>query len=275
MSDQKRASNFSSAEIDKLLLIVETKKCIMECKKTDRVSVDMKEKCWDEISLRFNAEFGTGRSKKVLKDKYSNLKKSLKKTKSEVRKSLYTTGGGPASSHTYSPSDEHLMRIAHDTQTSGRGSQYDGGHTMEDVHANSGEDFENEVVTEEGIVEVLEDCEDKEDVNVNWNKYTPSMLKSAKSAKLAPNLRQSSKSSWDDLAETKKIRAEKDLEMRIKEHDMNVRREEEGRPQRLLEHEQRMRHAEEEHQIRMKILKTDLQEKQLRLQSPKNDLEQL
>lgn len=56
---REKSKNFSPVEIDLLLSLVSTKKDILECKKTDSVSLKDKEKAWQELAESFNEISGT------------------------------------------------------------------------------------------------------------------------------------------------------------------------------------------------------------------------
>lgn len=75
----KRSSNFSTKEVKYLIQLVNNKKDIIESKKTDRTTSEEKVKAWVEIEEEFNAVFEDYRSYKVLKTKYENMKKNVKR----------------------------------------------------------------------------------------------------------------------------------------------------------------------------------------------------
>ncbi|KAM7354510.1 uncharacterized protein ACRADG_006160 [Cochliomyia hominivorax] len=75
----KRSSNFSTKEVKYLIQLVDNRKDIIESKKTDRNTSEEKVKAWVEIEEEFNAVFEDFRSFKVLKTKYENLKKNVKR----------------------------------------------------------------------------------------------------------------------------------------------------------------------------------------------------
>ncbi|XP_037809933.1 myb/SANT-like DNA-binding domain-containing protein 4 [Lucilia sericata] len=75
----KRSSNFSTKEVKYLIQLVDNKKEVIESKKTDRTTSEEKVKAWLEIEEEFNAVFEDYRSFKVLKTKYENLKKNVKR----------------------------------------------------------------------------------------------------------------------------------------------------------------------------------------------------
>jgi hypothetical protein len=76
-----RCSNFSSQEKNILIHIIEKHQDIIECKKTDKVSVQEREKVWEGIAQEFNeivlAE--PVRTSRQLKMCYENLKRRIRK----------------------------------------------------------------------------------------------------------------------------------------------------------------------------------------------------
>jgi len=76
-----RCSNFSSQEKNILIHIIEKYQDIIECKKTDKVSVQEREKVWEGIAQEFNeivlAE--PVRTSRQLKMCYENLKRRIRK----------------------------------------------------------------------------------------------------------------------------------------------------------------------------------------------------
>ena len=76
-----RCSNFSSQEKNILIHIIEKYQDVIECKKTDKVSVQEREKVWEGIAQEFNeivlAE--PVRTSRQLKMCYENLKRRIRK----------------------------------------------------------------------------------------------------------------------------------------------------------------------------------------------------
>lgn len=122
----KRSANFSCAEINFLLELVEKRKSIIECKKTDRTTSEEKLESWKDLAKDFNARYGENyRTDKVLRTKYENLKKTAKKNFSEDKKQMYATGGGSLPISATSSVDNTVLNIVHSEQIMGLESTYD------------------------------------------------------------------------------------------------------------------------------------------------------
>lgn len=76
-----RCSNFSSQEKNILIHIIEKHQDIIECKKTDKVSVQEREKVWEGIAQEFNEIVLAEpiRTSRQLKMCYENLKRRIRK----------------------------------------------------------------------------------------------------------------------------------------------------------------------------------------------------
>lgn len=76
-----RCSNFSSQEKNILIHIIEKYQDIIECKKTDKVSVQEREKVWEGIAHEFNEMVLAEpvRTSRQLKMCYENLKRRIRK----------------------------------------------------------------------------------------------------------------------------------------------------------------------------------------------------
>lgn len=79
-SEKKRSANFSVKEETLLVSLVKKYKNILECKMSDTNTNQQKTSCWIKIEKEFNAVSGESfRSEKVLRKKYDNIKKRVKK----------------------------------------------------------------------------------------------------------------------------------------------------------------------------------------------------
>lgn len=76
-----RCSNFSSQEKNILIHIIEKYQDIIECKKTDKISVQEREKVWEGIAQEFNEMVLAEpiRTSRQLKMCYENLKRRIRK----------------------------------------------------------------------------------------------------------------------------------------------------------------------------------------------------
>ncbi|KAJ8909942.1 hypothetical protein NQ315_004008 [Exocentrus adspersus] len=96
MDKKARCQNFTKDEIDVLVDLVQEFKHVVECKKTDTVTSSAKDAEWRNIEIKFNAACATGRSAKMLRNKWDSLKKTAKKEYAKYKQNFYRTGGGPA-----------------------------------------------------------------------------------------------------------------------------------------------------------------------------------
>lgn len=106
-----RCTNFSCSEESKLITLVNKYQHIVECKKTDEVSGNVKKEVWQKIGKEFNAAATVYRDEKVLKTKYENMKKRTKQKFSEEKKYTNGTGGGPPKPTKYTDTDENIKEI--------------------------------------------------------------------------------------------------------------------------------------------------------------------
>ncbi|KAL5239199.1 hypothetical protein ACI65C_006609 [Semiaphis heraclei] len=96
MSERKRESNFTNAEIDLLLHLCNTNKKILENKTTNAVTWKQKLLAWEKIHTEFNSTTdGQSRSIKNLRSKYDSMKKEVRKSVAKQKKDVTGTGGGP------------------------------------------------------------------------------------------------------------------------------------------------------------------------------------
>ncbi|CAI6376587.1 unnamed protein product, partial [Macrosiphum euphorbiae] len=88
----KRTSNFTASEIDVLIALVKKYKGVIECMKTDNNEKD----AWIKIQNEFNCQLPeTPRTAIILKNKYENVKRNVKKQYAEEKTFSRGTGGGP------------------------------------------------------------------------------------------------------------------------------------------------------------------------------------
>ncbi|XP_070160053.1 myb/SANT-like DNA-binding domain-containing protein 3 [Polyergus mexicanus] len=92
---RERGSNFSNKEIELLVLIIQEFKNIIKCKKTDALTWRDKDATWEKVAKAFNSNSSeVFRSKKTLKAKYEDIKKSIKKKLAHNRMEQFKSGGG-------------------------------------------------------------------------------------------------------------------------------------------------------------------------------------
>jgi hypothetical protein len=89
----KRSRNFMESEKYALLDIVAELSNVVENKKTDATTCDIKKKAWDAITVKYNALASTGpRSSKQLKSLYDLMKKKARQNTSadKVGKNIFS-----------------------------------------------------------------------------------------------------------------------------------------------------------------------------------------
>ncbi|XP_063920596.1 myb/SANT-like DNA-binding domain-containing protein 3 isoform X2 [Zophobas morio] len=94
---KKTAYTFKEKAI--LTNIIKEKGSVIECKKTDAVSLEKKSKVWEEICAYYNAqpEVGCKHTTKQLKKCWANLKQAKRKIITEEKYDILKTGGGTRS----------------------------------------------------------------------------------------------------------------------------------------------------------------------------------
>ncbi|XP_015609107.1 myb/SANT-like DNA-binding domain-containing protein 3 [Cephus cinctus] len=92
---KKRTSNFTEVEKIMLVDLINEKKHVIENKVTNSATIKEKEKCWEEITNKFNsASTFTYRDTQVLRNCWDNIKKRKRKYFADGRKEVLKTGGG-------------------------------------------------------------------------------------------------------------------------------------------------------------------------------------
>jgi hypothetical protein len=90
-----RSKNFSTSEVNLLVRLVDSNKKVVESKKTGAVTNREKGKMWEKIALSFNSQTteGINREAKVLKEKWTNLKRVAVKNHAADKKFRQGTTG--------------------------------------------------------------------------------------------------------------------------------------------------------------------------------------
>lgn len=108
----KRTANFNELEVAGLIDTVIKYKNILENKESSAVMWKEKEYAWEKVASQFNSTVALiPRTAKVLKLKYENIKRDLKKKEAENKKELYRTGGGPKKHKDLTDYEEKLLAI--------------------------------------------------------------------------------------------------------------------------------------------------------------------
>ncbi|KAK9739322.1 Myb/SANT-like DNA-binding domain [Popillia japonica] len=126
MSAQKRAANFNTKEETLLVNLAKKYKTILECQQTDMKSHQAMSVTWEKIESEFNGLSGEMyRPREVLKKKYENIKKRVKKQYAEEKCYARRTGGGPPKQSIFNEVDTAVKEIL-GTRIEGRLSEFDG-----------------------------------------------------------------------------------------------------------------------------------------------------
>ncbi|KAH7978005.1 hypothetical protein HPB49_004150 [Dermacentor silvarum] len=97
---ERRKINFTDEERTILMDLMDRHRDVLECKKTDAVSIHAKKKTWEKLADEFNSNHNVRpRTSKQLKKCWDNLKEKWRRAKAEDTRQLFKTGGGtPAES---------------------------------------------------------------------------------------------------------------------------------------------------------------------------------
>ncbi|XP_049302055.1 myb/SANT-like DNA-binding domain-containing protein 3 [Bactrocera dorsalis] len=268
--------NFSENDVNLLLAIIEQHKNVIESKKSDTFTVDVKNKAWLKIQEEYNSRTSSSfRDEKMLRTKYYNMKKELKKKVAAEKRSCIATGGGPPLKISTNDIDVMLTSIIGSEQLEGMESVYDSDNPFvrnktEDVivsidkAANNISAKQSQDGSEE--FEDIKNTSNTATTSKNWSTYTPADLKAPKCKKLIIDGSQSKEknTSWSKLAAVKsKWTGEKcrvEIEILKAEHEKRVKM-----------YDQHIKQSEVEHKMRMRIMEEQLKEIQWRnLQLEKN-----
>lgn len=103
---------FGEREVELLLELVAEKKKVIECKLTDKITNNEKEKCWKEIEASFNSRGSIFRNATSLRNKWFLLKKKARGEAAGLRYESTCTGGGPSSGpSTLSRNSEKVLEV--------------------------------------------------------------------------------------------------------------------------------------------------------------------
>ncbi|CAH1107487.1 unnamed protein product [Psylliodes chrysocephalus] len=110
---KKRSANFTPNETILLMSLISDFKNVLENKKTDGVSMQEKNKTWKKITNAFNSACPEGRHRETdsLKKLYDNKKREVRKDKAEERKEVLLTGGGISTKKIRDPAQELILSI--------------------------------------------------------------------------------------------------------------------------------------------------------------------
>ncbi|XP_050065882.1 myb/SANT-like DNA-binding domain-containing protein 3 [Aphis gossypii] len=125
--ESKRTPNFTKQEEHALLHLVQKYKHILECKTTDSIQNRKKTNTWATVENKYNKNFEriVFRTATVLKNKYLNIKKKLKKKIGDERSGIRGTGGGPYNKVEYNDSENLVSEILGEKRLGRQYSKYD------------------------------------------------------------------------------------------------------------------------------------------------------
>lgn len=98
-------------EKDILVGMIELRRDVIECKRTDTVTTRTKDVVWDQIATEFNAVGLSKRTSKQIRLWWDNQKKRARSRLAQNRVNTVKTGGGPCD-WTTDPWDERIAGIA-------------------------------------------------------------------------------------------------------------------------------------------------------------------
>lgn len=125
---RKRQPNFTVREKLELFSIIKDHYANqLENKGTDKSSVTLKEKSWQNIEKDFNCVSSTGifRDKDCLKRLYENRKREVKKAVAKNKQEQRKTGGGPEVKIEIDAADDILLQIMNPKTVIGNFSMFD------------------------------------------------------------------------------------------------------------------------------------------------------
>lgn len=219
-----RSANFTGKEEMLLISIVKKYKDILECKLSNTNVNQKKTGCWLQIEKEFNAVNDKYRAEKILRKKYDNIKKRTKKKFPEEKCNVRGTGGGPPTNIKLDPIDTEIKDIlgvrlegnvtefGGDANVTGivHENEYLGDEVVDIIDMNeeliittndqdlceilqpstseSEHDYYQSKISESTIdIPFNDENQDGNKENMqtgDWSKYTPDMLRSAKSKAL-------------------------------------------------------------------------------------------
>jgi hypothetical protein len=106
---KKRSKKFDEDECDQLIIVMRPYSRKIDCKQTDSVHINKKNKYWAEVTSKFNSTAKFKRSEQELRTKWENLKKSARREGSTCTKEAKKTGGGENASDPVSSIAERVI----------------------------------------------------------------------------------------------------------------------------------------------------------------------
>ncbi|XP_063904544.1 uncharacterized protein LOC135142113 [Zophobas morio] len=204
---RQRGANFTADEKTFVLTLISEQRHIIENKKTDAVTNKEKQRCWEELTNKFNScsPSGAMRSVTSLQKFYTNKKKEVRKEVADKKVFMRKTGGGPSSSKCEDPYLQLTLATMDENSVYGLETQYGGDSELfQTIGEEDNEDHENDNVVPiatssphipEAMDEVhktkkrvFSDTYDQGEENANfkadWGDYKVEHLKKKKSKEL-------------------------------------------------------------------------------------------
>ncbi|XP_051164288.1 uncharacterized protein LOC127284127 [Leptopilina boulardi] len=175
-----REPNLLSSEREALLTIIQDHRHIIDCRKTDGVSLDRKKEEWRKICDRFNVISGIHhREASFLKQSWENIKKRVKKDAAERKLQTFKTGGGPFNKPKEDPESDRVLGLLQAT-ASGFNNTYDGDSSfLTSPFKSNAEILDPSAFEDDEMQESNADGEKDEETETvkDWSRYTPQMLR--------------------------------------------------------------------------------------------------
>ncbi|XP_048025059.1 myb/SANT-like DNA-binding domain-containing protein 4 [Megalobrama amblycephala] len=111
MEKQRRAFNFSAAEIEILISSVEKGKPVLFGKFSPSLSNEDKEREWAKVAENVSAVSGVSRSAESVKKKFTTLVSETKKKAALQAKEVKKTGGGTSDAPSLTPSETRILGV--------------------------------------------------------------------------------------------------------------------------------------------------------------------
>ncbi|KAI9585733.1 uncharacterized protein ACN427_010729 isoform 1-T1 [Glossina fuscipes fuscipes] len=253
----KRNTNFSADDVKLLLSLVAERQSIVGCKRTDRVSSQVKEECWKAIEKTFNMKSNVFRSYKELRKKFDNIKSSCKRQTNKEKIFMHSSSGdlSQTTAHENDSVEEKGVFQEHDLKN-----------YQKEVGGNL--DFEKYKVqvstvpsldSESEDLSLLTEREDKPSSDYEYRHNYVSKLKKRKRRTELPGLPQSAPS-CRKVAYVKATWLQEKAEVEI-----NMLKQ---------EHHIKMRHMEERHKLEMEKYKMELALLKINLDLKKRELDE-
>ncbi|XP_055913048.1 myb/SANT-like DNA-binding domain-containing protein 4 [Eupeodes corollae] len=267
MSKLKRASNFSKAEEAVLIKLVLENKHILQNKKTDAITSRLKVLAWNELAQKYNASsFVEFRTPKVLREKYNNIMRNLRKEKADRMRDACNSPSPKQWKESENDSliDELSIRLS--------SRHNDDGETIVFEEIDNRNELKTEIIDyydDEDFEECAEEardydysCVNSADIDTRFDGQIIDKSEEYHSATLKNKVLNRTKTEQPEKLDTHNsdlINLNKQI-LEQKYHHASLEHEQKMEHARL-EHEQRISQSNEEHKLKIKILEAELESK--------------